>query len=156
MKKIVLIVAMAMVAVMASAIPAKPGMHRIVLADGSEVQAQLVGDEFHHCFVTEVYNKDNPQCGLPVDDSDLVEFCVVKEPKTGHEMSVYTNLEGCQFYTANYIKGIQGKNGKIYESHEAFCLETQAFPDSPNQKGFPTCILEPGQKMKAKTVYSFK
>lgn len=52
MKKIVLIVAMAMVAVMANAIPAKPGMHRIVLADGSEVQAQLVGDEFHHCFVT--------------------------------------------------------------------------------------------------------
>lgn len=114
-----------------------------------------VGVGYDHCYVTEMYSKDNPQCGVPLDDSDLVEFCVVKEPKTGHEMSVYTNLEGCQFYTANYIKGIQGKNGKIYESHEAFCLETQAFPDSPNQKGFPTCILEPGQKMKAKTVYSF-
>ena len=114
-----------------------------------------VGVGYDHCYVTEMYSKDNPQCGVPLDDSDLVEFCVVKEPKTGHEMSVYTNLEGCQFYTANYIKGIQGKNGKIYETHEAFCLETQAFPDSPNQKGFPTCILEPGQKMKAKTVYSF-
>lgn len=115
-----------------------------------------VGVGYDHCYVTEMYSKDNPHCGVPLDDSDLVEFCVVKEPKTGHEMSVYTNLEGCQFYTANYIKGIQGKNGKIYESHEAFCLETQAFPDSPNQKEFPTCILEPGQKMKAKTVYSFK
>ncbi len=115
-----------------------------------------VGVGYDHCYVTEMYSKDNPHCGVPLDDSDLVEFCVVKEPKTGHEISVYTNLEGCQFYTANYIKGIQGKNGKIYESHEAFCLETQAFPDSPNQKEFPTCILEPGQKMKAKTVYSFK
>ena len=115
-----------------------------------------VGVGYDNCYVTEMYSKDNPHCGVPLDDSDLVEFCVVKEPKTGHEMSVYTNLEGCQFYTANYIKGIQGKNGKIYESHEAFCLETQAFPDSPNQKEFPTCILEPGQKMKAKTVYSFK
>ena len=115
-----------------------------------------VGVGYDHCYVTEMYSKDNPHCGVPLDDSDLVEFCVVKEPKTGHEMSVYTNLEGCQFYTANYMKGIQGKNGKFYESHEAFCLETQAFPDSPNQKEFPTCILEPGQKMKAKTVYSFK
>ena len=58
-------------------------------------------------------------------------------------------------YTGNYIKGILGKNGRIYDRHDAFCLETQCFPDTPNQKDFPTCILEPGQKMKAKTVYSF-
>ena len=71
-------------------------------------------------------------------------------------MDVYTNLEGCQFYTGNYIKGIVGKNGVVYQSHDAFCLETQAFPDSPNKPDFPTSILEPGQKYKAKTVYSFR
>ena len=70
-------------------------------------------------------------------------------------MAVFTNMEGCQFYTGNYIKGIIGKNGRVYNSHDAFCLETQCFPDTPNQTSFPTCILEPGQKMKAKTVYSF-
>jgi len=123
-------------------------------AMGKEIKDVGVG--YDHCYVTEMYNPENPHCGCPLDDSDLVEFCTVKEPKTGHEMAVFTNMEGCQFYSANYIKGIQGKNGRIYKSHEAFCLETQCFPDTPNQKTFPTCILEPGQKMKAKTIYSFK
>lgn len=115
-----------------------------------------VGPGYDHCFVTEMYDTENKQCGLPLDDSDLVEFAVVKDPETGHEMDVYTNLEGCQLYTGNYIKGIIGKNGVPYQSHDAFCLETQCFPDTPNKPEFPTCILEPGQKMKAKTVYSFK
>ena len=115
-----------------------------------------VGPGYDHCYVTEKYDLSDKQCGCPLDDSDLVEFCTVKEPETGHQMSVYTNMEGCQFYTGNYIKGICGKQGKIYASHDAFCLETQAFPDSPNQEDFPTCILLPGQVMKAKTVYSFK
>lgn len=121
---------------------------------GAEIDKVGVG--YDHCYVTEMYSPDNTQCGVPLEDSDLVEFCTVKEPTKGHEMAVYTNMPGCQFYSGNYIKGIQGKNGKIYENHDAFCLETQAFPDSPNKKEFPTCILEPGQKMKAKTVYSFK
>lgn len=123
-------------------------------AMGKDIKAVGVG--YDHCYVTEMYDPKNPQCGLPLDDSDLVEFCEVKEPKTGHEMTVYTNMEGCQFYSGNYIKGLIGKNGVVYDTHDAFCLETQAFPDTPNQKTFPTCILEPGQKMKVKTVYSFK
>ena len=121
---------------------------------GKEIKT--LGPGYDHCYVTEMYDPKNPQCGLPLNDSDLVEFCEVKEPTKGHEMSVYTNMEGCQFYTGNYIKGILGKNGRVYDTHDAFCLETQCFPDTPNQKSFPTCILEPGQKMKAKTVYSFK
>ena len=71
-------------------------------------------------------------------------------------MTVFTNLVGCQLYTGNFIGGIQGKNGRIYKNHEAYCLETQAFPDSPNKDTFPSCILQPGQKMNAKTIYSFK
>ena len=103
-----------------------------------------------------MYDSEDEQCGLPLDATDLVEFCTVKEPETGHEMTVFTNMEGCQFYTGNYIGGILGKNGITYASHDAFCLETQCFPDTPNQKDFPTCILQPGQTMKAKTIYSFK
>lgn len=115
-----------------------------------------VGVGYDHCYVTEMYDEENHHCGVPLADSDLVEFCTVKEPKSGREMTVFTNMEGCQFYTANFIKGIQGKNGRIYKNHEAYCLETQCFPDSPNQTDFPTCILEVGQTMKAKTIYSFK
>ena len=121
---------------------------------GKDIKAVGVG--YDHCYVTELYDPENPHCGLPLEDDDLVEFCTVKEPVTGHEMSVFTNMEGCQFYTGNYIKGVTGKNGLVYDSHDAFCLETQCFPDTPNQTSFPSCILEPGQKMKAKTVYSFK
>ena len=114
-----------------------------------------VGVGYDHCYVTEMYNPENPQCGVPLDDKDLVEFAIVKDPVSGHAMEVFTNMEGCQLYTGNYIKDIVGKNGRVYENHEAYCLETQCFPDSPNKKEFPTCILEPGQKMKAKTIYSF-
>ncbi len=120
---------------------------------GKEIKDVAPG--YDHCYVTEMYDPSNPQCGLPLDDKDLVEFCTVKEPTKGHEMSVYTNMEGCQFYTGNFIKGIVGKNGKVYDSHDAFCLETQCFPDTPNKDNFPTCILKPGQEMKAKTIYSF-
>lgn len=115
-----------------------------------------VGPGYDHCYVTEKYSTDDKQCGLPLDDSDLVEFAEVKSPESNHEMTVFTNMEGCQFYTGNYIGGIIGKNGIPYNRHDAFCLETQCFPDTPNKDKFPTCILQPGQKMKAKTIYSFK
>ena len=95
-----------------------------------------------------------PSPGFNINNQ-IVEFEIVKDPVSGHAMEVFTNMEGCQLYTGNYIKDIVGKNGRVYENHEAYCLETQCFPDSPNKKEFPTCILEPGQKMKAKTIYSF-
>ena len=116
---------------------------------------KLIPPGYDHCYVTEMYDPSKPECGLPTDDADLVEFCTVYEPTKGIEMSVYTNMEGCQFYTGNFIKGIIGKNGRIYDSHDAFCLETQCFPDTPNKKDFPSCILQPGQEMKTKTIYSF-
>jgi len=111
---------------------------------------------YDHCYVTEMYDPSNPHCGLPLEADDLVEFCKVTEPKSGNKMSVFTNMEGCQFYTGNFIKGVVGKNGMVYSAHDAFCLETQCFPDTPNKPDFPSCILNPGQEMKAKTVYSFE
>jgi aldose 1-epimerase len=114
-----------------------------------------VGSGYDHCFVTEIYSEDNKQCGVPLNSEDLVEFAEVTEPLSGNTMSVFTNMEGCQFYTANGLKGLVGKNGLVYENHDAFCLETQCFPDSPNKAEFPTCILKPGQTFTAKTIYSF-
>lgn len=111
---------------------------------------------YDHCYVTKKYDPANKQCGLPLNDDELVEFCTVKDPKSNHEMSVFTNMEGCQFYSGNYVKGVIGKNGEKYKNHDALCLETQCFPDTPNNPDFPSCILQPGQKMNAKTIYSFK
>ena len=115
-----------------------------------------VSPGYDHCYVTAVYNPENKQCGVPLNDDKLTHFAHIIEPKSGREMNVYTNMEGCQFYTANWIQDVVGKNGIIYNNHDGFCLETQVFPNSPNVISFPNCVLEPGQRLKAKTIYSFK
>ena len=120
---------------------------------GKDIKSVGVG--YDHCYVTEMFNPAKKDCGAPLDDTDLVEFATVYEPKKGIEMSVFTNMEGCQFYTGNFIKGAIGKNGRVYNAHDAFCLETQCFPDTPNKPDWPTCILRPGQTMNTKTIYSF-
>lgn len=118
---------------------------------GKDIKETGLG--YDHCYVTEAYSKGCT--AVPLDDEKTVKFAEVKDPATGRKMEVYTNMVGCQFYTGNFIKGILGKNGVTYNNQDAFCLETQAFPDSPNKKEFPSCILHPGEKYKAKTVYSF-
>jgi aldose 1-epimerase len=80
----------------------------------------------------------------------------VYEPKSGRLMKVYTDQPGIQFYSGNFLDGtITGKGGKVYKQHSGFCLETQHFPDSPNQPKFPTTVLRPGQTYKTTTVYQF-
>jgi len=80
----------------------------------------------------------------------------VIEPKSGRIMKVYTDQPGIQFYTGNFLDGtLKGKGGKTYYQHDAFCLETQHFPDSPNQPAFPPTVLRPGQVFQSTTVYRF-
>jgi len=80
----------------------------------------------------------------------------VYEPKSGRLMKVYTDQPGIQFYTGNFLDGsVKGKGGKAYKQHYGFCLETQHFPDSPNQPKFPSTTLKPGQIYKTTTVYKF-
>jgi len=69
---------------------------------------------------------------------------------------VYTNEPGVQFYGGNFLDGKTiGKGGKPYLHRGSFCLETQHFPDSPNQPNFPSTILEPGESYKSICVYKF-
>ncbi|MEI8342604.1 MAG: aldose epimerase family protein [Verrucomicrobiota bacterium] len=80
----------------------------------------------------------------------------VYEPKSGRRMKVYTDQPGIQFYSGNFLDGtVKGKGGKAYKQHHGFCLETQHFPDSPNQPKFPSTKLKPGQVYKTTTVYQF-
>ncbi|MBA7602247.1 Aldose 1-epimerase [subsurface metagenome] len=80
----------------------------------------------------------------------------VYEPTSGRVMEVYTTEPGVQLYTGNFLNGsITGKDGKVYNKHYAFCLETQHFPDSPNKPHFPSVVLEPGQKYTTETVHKF-
>lgn len=77
----------------------------------------------------------------------------VREPSTGRVMRVLTTEPGVQFYTGNYLPGTPDVNG--FAKHGGFCLETQKFPDSPNQPSFPSCILKPGETYRQVTVHEF-
>ena len=82
----------------------------------------------------------------------------VHEPSTGRWMSVHTDQPGVQFYTGNYLDGIQGRSGPsvvTYGKHHGFCLETQTFPDAANRPHFPPVLLRPGQTYTHKTVHTF-
>src|SRR5262249_32613285 len=69
----------------------------------------------------------------------------VKDPASGRVLEVFTTEPGVQFYTGNFLDGITGKHGHMYQQRYGFCLETQHFPDSPNHPDFPSTILRPGQ-----------
>ncbi len=80
----------------------------------------------------------------------------VYEPKTGRVMKIYTEEPGIQFYAGNFLDGTNiGKGGIPYEFRTGFCLETQHFPDSPNQPDFESILLKPGEVYHTKTIHKF-
>ncbi len=80
----------------------------------------------------------------------------VSEPTSGRVMEVSTTEPGVQFYTGNFLDGtLTGKGGHVYKRRFGFCLETQHYPDSPNQPNFPSSILKPGETYTSRTVYAF-
>lgn len=82
---------------------------------------------------------------------------VVYHPATGRVMEVFTTEPGIQFYSGNFLNGTlkNTRDGKVYIKHSGLCLETQHFPDSPNQPTFPNTILKPGETYHHTTVYKF-
>lgn len=96
---------------------------------------------FDHCFAVD---------GLV---GQLRDCAQVFDPKSGRTLHIQTTQPGVQLYTANHFDG--GGNCGAYPRFGAFCLETQGFPDAPNQADFPSCLLEPGQVYRQETVWQF-
>ncbi len=102
------------------------------------------GKGYDHCWVI---NKGTDPLALAA---------TVYEPTSGRVLETFTTEPGVQFYTGNFLNGsITGKNGVNYVQRSGFCLETEHFPDSPNQSSFPSVVLRPGEVYKTKTVYKF-
>ena len=81
---------------------------------------------------------------------------IAKDPVTGRTVEVSTTEPGIQFYSGNFLDGTNvGKGGKVYVHRGGFCLETQHFPDSPNQPSFPSTVLRPGGHYTSETVFKF-
>jgi aldose 1-epimerase len=109
---------------------------------------QVEGDHFaggyDHCFV------------LNQRRVRQMTFCAsAYEPQSGRVMRVDTTEPGVQFYAGNFFDGSLKAFGHSYEKHGAFCLETQHFPDSPNQPKFPSTILKPGAVYRTTTIHTF-
>ena len=90
------------------------------------------------------------------DGDGLALAATVSEPETGRAMDVLTAEPGVQFYSGNFLDGHHVGKGQVAYSHRSgLCLETQHFPDSPNQPDFPSTVLRPGETYKTSTVYKF-
>ncbi|QMU26766.1 aldose epimerase family protein [Adhaeribacter radiodurans] len=110
---------------------------------GSRI-SQVAGNGYDHNYV--LNNSQNGKLGLAA---------VVHEPQTDRVMEVYTTQPGVQFYSGNFLNGSLTGKGHVYKKHYGFCLETQHFPDSPNQPEFPSAILNPGETFQQSTIYKF-
>ena len=99
---------------------------------------------YDHCYVL---NKK--------EGEDLSLAARVVEPGSGRVMEIYTSQPAIQFYTGNFLDGELTAGGVAYQKHYAFCLETQHYPDSPNQESFPSTVLRPGETYKQVTVHKF-
>jgi len=103
-----------------------------------------IGNGYDHCFVI------NPS------ETAMVEAAVVQHPKSGRVMKVFTDQPGVQLYTGNFLDNtLTAKNVGTYGPQTGFCLETQHFPDAPNQPNFPTTTLNPGETFTSETWFQF-
>ncbi|WP_370479211.1 aldose epimerase family protein [Tamlana flava] len=117
-------------------------------AVGKEINAdneQLkLGGGYDHCWV------------LNGDKGTLRMAASAYDKNSGRLMEIYSTEPGIQFYTGNFLDGtLPMPNGGTYEHRTGFCLETQHYPDSPNQNNFPSVVLNPGETYKTKTTFNF-
>jgi len=109
---------------------------------------QRINDDFKQLKLTGGYDHNY----IP----DKTGLCAeVIEPESGITLQVFTDKPGLQFYSGNYLGGIVGRDNVKYTKNFGFCLETQFFPDSPNNSGFPDCVLKKGKVYCYKTTYRF-
>lgn len=98
---------------------------------------------------------DHNYVRFPYGDIPKV-VAIAESPETGIKMTVWTTQPGIQFYTGNFLDAtLVGKSGNRYGMYSGFCLETQHFPDSPNNAHFPRTLIEPGEVYQESTIYRF-
>lgn len=88
-------------------------------------------------------------------DRSFKRIAVLYEPSGGRGMEVWTTMPGVQFYSGNFLNGLPGAGGAVYNRHAGLCLETEFFPDAVNRPHFPSCILHPGEVYSHKTTHRF-
>ena len=110
-----------------------------------EENTQLTfGNGYDHCWV------------LNKQDEGIRLVASAYDPVSGRLLEVSSDQPGIQFYSGNFLDGtLESKDGAKYEFRSGFCLETQHYPNSPNQESFPSVTLNPGEKYDTKTIFRF-
>lgn len=109
--------------------------------DLKKIEADPVG--YDHCYVID-----------GAEPGKMVVAARVREPESGRVMTVTTDQPGIQFYSGNFLDGSEANGG--HEQHTAFCLETQVYPDTPNQPDFPSATLKPGETYSHTVIHAFR
>jgi aldose 1-epimerase len=110
------------------------------------VDEQLrMGNGFDHNFVLDGQGSS----------ADAAFAARLYDPASGRVLEIHTTEPGLQFYSGQALGGVEGKGGTVYPAHAGVALETQHFPDAPNQPGFPNTILRPDDGFTSKTIYRF-
>ncbi|MFJ7099778.1 aldose epimerase family protein [Streptomyces albogriseolus] len=108
-------------------------------------QQVLYGQGFDHNWVLDKGITRRPE-----------QAAVLRDPSSGRTLRIATNEPGLQFYSGNFLDGtLVGSGGRVYRQGDGLCLETQHFPDSPNQPAFPSTVLLPGETYRTTTVHTF-
>ena len=111
---------------------------------GARIDRQVAEGRYDHNYVLSMERPEKP-----------ILLARVSEGSTGRGMAVRTDQPGVQFYTSIHMKETPGRNGAVYNTNQALCLETQHFPDTPNKPNFPTTVLKPGEEFRSKTIHHF-
>ena len=98
---------------------------------------------------------DNFVLNQPAGDTTPSLAATVYEPTSGRVLEIFTTEPGLQFYSGNFLDGTLSGKGVVYKHRYGFAMETQHFPDSPNEPQFPGTILQPGQEYHSRTIYKF-
>jgi aldose 1-epimerase len=91
-------------------------------------------------------------------DGELINAALLVHKESGVKMTVYTTEPAIHFYSGNFLDEtlMNNKNGQFIKKYAGLCLETQHFPDSPNNNNFPNTLLYPGEEYRQKTIYKFE
>jgi aldose 1-epimerase len=108
-----------------------------------DFEALGLGGGYDHCWVL-----------TGTENDGLTHVATVRDPKSGRKMELFSDQPGVQFYGGNFLGGsLTGKDGIAYGKRTGFCLETENFPDAPNQANFPSAVLRPGETYRHKMIH---
>ena len=117
---------------------------------------KTIGKDIEADYEPLVFGKGYDHNWVLKNEGEFDKVAEVAGNESGIHMSVLTDLPGVQIYTANFLDGVKGRDGAVYEMRDAICLETQYYPDAIHHENFPGPICKKGEKYDTRTAYRFR